>query len=120
MQRYTVTVVTASDAVDRPTLAIPFEPAALVSALGDEVFRRVEKRGFDVSPDTHTVTLRLYSQTGAILDSADVLAYVVPDPRNEPLFAMFADQRAVRVADSHVKDETVTFIHIHVPVAPTE
>lgn len=66
MQRYTVTVVDRGASGSRPTLAVPFEPSALVSAFIDELFRRIAKQGLKLSPNTHIATLHLDSETGKL------------------------------------------------------
>ncbi|CAK3843880.1 bifunctional E2 E3 enzyme [Lecanosticta acicola] len=88
--RYTVTLVTPeTSGQGPPKLAVPFEPSALVSAFVEEIFRRVQKQGIELQPNTHIATLHLDSETGAILDTEDLLSDVVTDPHTETLFAVF-------------------------------
>ena len=89
MQRYTVTIVSSGTSGERPVLLVPFQPSAIVTAFVEELYKRVAKRGFPIAPNTHIATLRLDSETGAIIDSEDALSDVVTDPRSEKVFAVF-------------------------------
>lgn len=94
MERYTVTLSDTST-VAKPTILIPYNPHALVGALVDEIFKRAVKQNFRVFPETHIVTLRTHSQTGALLDTEDVLSDVLPRPQAESIYAVFAAKPAL-------------------------
>ncbi|EME39358.1 hypothetical protein DOTSEDRAFT_179879 [Dothistroma septosporum NZE10] len=101
MQRYTVTIVSPGGTPEqpRPVLAVPFEPSALVSAFIEELFRRIARQGRKLEPNTHIATLHLDSETGAIIDSEDLLGDVITDPKTEKLFAVFETKPATKIAD---------------------
>ncbi|USW57709.1 Putative ubiquitin-conjugating enzyme E2, von Willebrand factor, type A, U-box [Septoria linicola] len=108
MQRYTVTVVDSGAPGSRPTLAVPFEPSALVSAFIDELFRRIARRGLKLSPNTHIATLHLDSETGAIIDAEDVLSDVISDPRSEKIYAVFAGKQTSSTSTELVRQQLAT------------
>lgn len=87
MQRCTVTIFSDAGG-SRPTILVPFQPSALVSALKDELFKRTGRQNLPVTTDTHHLTLRLNSQTGAVADPQDLLSDVVFDSEN--IFAIFS------------------------------
>ncbi|KAK4539468.1 hypothetical protein LTR36_010904 [Oleoguttula mirabilis] len=93
MQRYTVTIVSGGTPGQPPTLVVPFEPSALVTAFIEELFRRIARQGLALAPNTHVATLHLDSETGAIIDCEDVLADVI-DP-TEKLFAVFSEKHPI-------------------------
>ena len=64
MQRFTVALVDSTTPGTALTLAVPFNPGALVSAFTEELFRRATKQGLELAPDTHVFTLHLDSETG--------------------------------------------------------
>jgi hypothetical protein len=76
MQRYTVTIINDTGG-GRPSILIPFQPSSLVTAFKDEIVKRAIKQNIPVTAKTHTLTLRLQSQTGPTIDPNDVLSDVV-------------------------------------------
>ncbi|KAI5358581.1 putative ubiquitin-conjugating enzyme E2, von Willebrand factor, type A, U-box [Septoria linicola] len=108
MQRYTVTLVDPGAPGSRPTLAVPFEPSALVSAFIDGLFRRIARRGLKLSPNTHIATLHLDGETGAIIDAEDVLSDVISDPRSEKIYAVFAGKQTSSTSTELVRQQLAT------------
>lgn len=90
--RYKVTVVAAG--TDHLVLVVPFQPDALVTALVDELSKRIARQGLQLQPDTHVATLHLDSETGAILDYEDLLSAVVGDDEREKLFLVLRKKEA--------------------------
>ena len=93
MLRYSVTIVSpGTPARGRPILLVPFQPAAVVTAFVDELWKRIARQKLSLAPNTHIMTLHLDSETGGIIDYEDVLSDLVTDPKNEKLFAVFAQK----------------------------
>ncbi|KAK3677481.1 hypothetical protein LTR78_002331 [Recurvomyces mirabilis] len=86
MKRYIVTIVSGATSGERPTLLVPFEPSAIVTAFVDELFTRVARRGLPLAPNTHLATLHIDSESGALIDVEDVLGDVVT-AESEKIFA---------------------------------
>ena len=88
--RYKITVVAPATAADsRPVLLVPFKPDALVLALIEDLFKRVQRLGLPLTPGTHIATLHLDGENGALLDCEDILSDVVTESESEKLFAVF-------------------------------
>lgn len=104
MQRYTITLVSDTGG-SRPTILIPFQPSALVSVFKDEIFKRATRQDLPVSKDTHNLTLRIQSQTGAVADSEDVLSDVVL--QSEHVFAIFSRRNTESASDSTLPTRSV-------------
>lgn len=88
MERFTVTFCDTAAAA-KPTVVIPFSPQALVGAFAEKIFNRAPRHNIIVTPETHTLTLRLKTQTGAVLDTEDVISDVVLHPETESIYAIF-------------------------------
>lgn len=82
---------------------------ALVSAFIDELFRRVQKQGFQLYANTHRVTLHLDGETGPVLDTEDLLGDLVTEPKNEILFAVFRSKSASAAPGAPVGAQSVSF-----------
>ncbi|KAM3414997.1 hypothetical protein BST61_g10134 [Cercospora zeina] len=108
MQRFTVAVVDSTTPGTTLTLAVPFEPNALVSAFVEELCRRIAKQGLKLAPTTHAITLHLDGETGAIIDPEDILSDVVTDSRNDNLFAVFTPKEKSGFDTEHVRQEFQT------------
>lgn len=106
-ERYTVTLSDAATAA-KPTILIPYNPQALVSAFADEIFKRAVKHNINVKAETHTVTLRAKSQTGAVLDTEDVLGDVLPRPEAESIYAIFNSKSATTTLASRPAEVSPT------------
>lgn len=106
----TVTVVSPGWAGQRPTLLVPFEPSATVTAFIEELFKRVARQGLSLAPNTHVATLRLDNETGAIIDCEDVLSDVVTDPSTDRLFAVFQRKETVGQTQPQAQAQSQTQI----------
>lgn len=71
---------------------VPFEPDALVTAFIDELFKRIARHGSSVKPDTHIATLRLDSETGAVLDYEDLLVDVIGEDERDKVFMVLKEK----------------------------
>ncbi|KAK4552990.1 hypothetical protein LTR86_009914 [Recurvomyces mirabilis] len=106
MKRYTVTIVSGATSGERPTLLVPFEPSAIVTAFVDELFTRVARRGLPLAPNTHLATLHIDSENGALIDIEDVLGDVVT-AESEKIFAVFTQHPSTHQARLHINTDTV-------------
>ena len=88
--RYKITVVAPATAANSQTvLLVPFKPDALVIALIEDLFKRVQRIGLPLTPGTHVATLHINSESGPVLDCEDILSDVVTESESEQLFAVF-------------------------------
>ena len=88
--RYKITVVAPATAANsRTVLLVPFKPDALVIALIEDLFKRVQRLGLPLTPGTHVATLHINSESGPVLDCEDILSDVVTESESEQLFAVF-------------------------------
>lgn len=104
MQRYKVTVVPPG--VEKLQLLVPFSSTSTVSALAEEVKKRIIR--LDIWHDVGDITLHLEQADGPILDEIDLLLDVVPYPEVETIFAT---ARLSKVTEDHGEVDQVN-IHL--------
>ena len=96
-----MTLVPDGPNVVQSTILVPFSPSALISAFGDEFFRRAIRQGVTVSSSTHQLKLLLNSAQGQLLDFEDLLGDVVVHPSSEIIFAKFSIKPELPVQSTH-------------------
>ena len=82
MERYKVTVTIDGK---ETRLLIPMLPVSPVSSLATQVKLRIGRLG--IGTNSTEFTLHLEQADGPILDADDLLSDVLPDPKNERLYA---------------------------------
>jgi len=64
VQRYTVTIVATGDLSERPTLVVPFEPSATVTAFIEDLWKSIARLDVPLAPNSHICRLHIDSTTG--------------------------------------------------------
>lgn len=81
MERYTIIVDLSEGEPFR--LLVPFQPALSVSALANEVKKRLSR--LEILSDESDITLHLGDANGPMLDGGDALGDVILDPKSEEI-----------------------------------